>query len=169
MKRFALSAVVACLCGCAMTGTGRADIIYDIYSGGVSGTLEAEYDLQSFIDTNTDISPFTPTVLNAQVDSPGTLIAGHGFIAGHFEYQGNDGTSRVMVTLNSSQLPTSTGTYSLFGIVLNTGSTDVANLDTLVITESTTATPEPASLTLAAIGAVGLAGYGWRRRRRAAV
>jgi MYXO-CTERM domain-containing protein len=34
---------------------------------------------------------------------------------------------------------------------------------------STTATPEPASLTLAGIGAVGLAGYGWRRRRRAAV
>jgi hypothetical protein len=34
--------------------------------------------------------------------------------------------------------------------------------------ETAISTPEPASLTLLGIGAVGLLGYGWRRRRRAA-
>jgi hypothetical protein len=37
-----------------------------------------------------------------------------------------------------------------------------------ITVEGTAAAPEPASLTLAAIGAAGLAGYGWRKRRRAA-
>jgi hypothetical protein len=39
------------------------------------------------------------------------------------------------------------------------------DLDNLVLTPTTTATPEPASLTLLGLGVAGIAGYAWRRRR----
>jgi hypothetical protein len=38
-------------------------------------------------------------------------------------------------------------------------------LDDVSLNPATTATPEPASLTLLGLGAAGLLGYGWRRRR----
>lgn len=53
-------------------------------------------------------------------------------------------------------------------IVVASGGTEPLDLDNLVLTQTTTATPEPASLTLLGFGAVGLLGYGWRRRKRAA-
>jgi hypothetical protein len=63
MKRFAFLAGVACLCGCALSGTGRADLItYDVYSGGVHGTKLAEYQVSSFIDKNTFLDPLHPDV-----------------------------------------------------------------------------------------------------------
>jgi hypothetical protein len=40
-------------------------------------------------------------------------------------------------------------------------------LDDVSLNSATTATPEPASLTLVGIGAAGLLGYGWRRKRAA--
>jgi LPXTG-motif cell wall-anchored protein len=49
----------------------------------------------------------------------------------------------------------------------NGDTADVLNL-TSFAPHTTTATPEPASLTLAGIAAVGLLGYAWRRRKRAA-
>jgi hypothetical protein len=52
-------------------------------------------------------------------------------------------------------------------IVNSTDFTATLILDNFVFTPVSTATPEPASLTLLGSGAAGLAGYGWRRRKRA--
>jgi hypothetical protein len=54
--------------------------------------------------------------------------------------------------------PTTVGN---FNIASETGNA------TFTATTATTATPEPASLTLLGIGAAGLLGYGWRRKRAA--
>jgi hypothetical protein len=47
------------------------------------------------------------------------------------------------------------------------GTSSFGDLDAFEILGTPTAAPEPASLTLLTAGALGLVGYGWRRRRRA--
>jgi hypothetical protein len=172
MKRFGLLAVVACLCGCALGGTARADsITYDIYQGGAGGTLLAEYVVQSFIGDGTTINPFTPTVLPAGIGSPGELDAFLSLGETAILYADPAQSAAVNTFLTSAQFPTSPGTFALdtsLSRVIIAGLT-VATPDTLVITSSsTTTTPEPASVTLLGVGAVGLLGYGWRKRRRVA-
>jgi hypothetical protein len=167
MKRLAVLAVFACLCGCALPGTGRAGYIYDLYSGGATGTLEVEFQVQSLIVTGFSVSPFTPTILPSGVDSTGHLFASSAF-SDVIEYDGNDGFSIVQITISGPTRPGGPGTYGLFGSrVANSSGTDIANPDTLVVSQ-TAATPEPASLTLLGIGAAGLVGYGCRRKRAAA-
>jgi hypothetical protein len=51
-------------------------------------------------------------------------------------------------------------------VIASAGVSDL-NLDNLAFTPTTSAVPEPASLTLLGLGVVGLAGYGWRRKRTA--
>jgi hypothetical protein len=172
MRRFAFLAVVACVWGGVLSGTGRADTVtYDLYSGGTSGTLEAEFVVQNYLVNGSSLNPFTPSVLNPGVTSPGELDA---FTAPPHEaeiiYFSNVDTSFVRAFLTTADLPSSPGTYALDtsdsivtkGVAFPT----LAVLDTLVVTAPT---PEPASLTLFGIGAVGLIGYGWRKRRQSAV
>jgi hypothetical protein len=118
MKRFALLAVVACLWGCAQSSTGRADhITYDIYSGGVHGTKEAEYQVSSFIDRNTILDPFTPKFLISGLSSPGHLAGGFEVFAGgsalaQIGYLDMNG-SVLFARFPATQFPTSPGTYTL--------------------------------------------------------
>jgi hypothetical protein len=61
-----------------------------------------------------------------------------------------------------------TGLFALeFGVLTSPG-TDQAFVDNLSVT-STTAVPEPSTLTLLSLGSLSLLGYGWRRRKQAAV
>jgi hypothetical protein len=175
MKRLAFLAVVACLWGWGLTGTGRAGIIYDIYTGGTAGTLLAEYQVQDFINSGTDLKNFSPTVLTSEVGSPGELVGTEVSpkLGGEFaliQFSGESGmfiVGEIEAFLPSNQFPTSPGTFALDSmsqIIDKGGFTSSVIPDTLVIS-STTATPEPASLTLLGLGAAVLAGYGWRRKR----
>jgi hypothetical protein len=170
-----LLAVVACLWGCAQSSTGRADhITYDIYSGGVSGTKEAEYQVSSFLVAGTRLDPFTPTFLISGLSSPGQLIGGFsdfgGVMLATIEYD-DMSVGSLLARFSSSQFPTSPGTYTLAST--SAGSDDMGMLlptpDTVVISESgPTTTPEPSTLALMGGVGLGLLGYLWQKRQRAA-
>jgi hypothetical protein len=146
-----------------------------IYEGGAGGTLLAEYQVSSFITDGTAPNPFTPTVLPAGVGSPGELNGAtfdlpDGTLAAilHLDSVGGE----VGAFLTSVQFPTSPGTFALDtnqSFVQPDSGEINATPDTLVVrTSAPAATPEPASLTLLGAGALGLLGYGWQKRRRAA-
>ena len=124
MKRWAFLAAVACLCGCALGGTGRAESITYTEQATASGSLGS--------------TSFT----NALV----TLTFA--------------GDTANVTQIGQGEFANSTGTATVTVAGIGTA--------TFTATTSTAAAPEPASLTLLGVGAVGLAGYGWRKRRRAA-
>ncbi len=155
-----------------MSRSAQANFFYDIYSGGTTGTLLAEYDAQSFISTGTDQMSFTPTVLPTGMHSPGELIGDLNLFGqvtlARVLYLDNTG-GEIQAFFTTDQFPSSPGTYALttYSVVEFGGAGGIGPTpDTLVVTDTTV--PEPASLTLAAVGAASLLGYGWRRRTLAA-
>jgi LPXTG-motif cell wall-anchored protein len=182
MKRFAVLAVVACLGVCALTGTGRANIIYDAtgtFTDGatLSGTVTFN-DSGGLVSTALQVTlggtVVIDTSLNQPAVGPATPFTGSdgntydGIVGGSFApgplfsliYLAADipGSSPVPI-VPAVPLPSGGNAVSIYFV------TSVVNLSTGELTPETVA--EPASLTLLGIGAVGLLGYGWRKRRRA--
>jgi hypothetical protein len=188
MKRLAVLAVVACLCGCALAGTGRADTIYDAtgtFNDGavLSGTVTFN-DTGGLVAASLQVTLAGMVVVDTSMGQPtvglSQLIGFDGKTYDNLE--GGDfldqasldliflassipGSSSVTIqptapvgpfgSESSSYLPAN-GDFPIF---FSTGE---------LTPEAPTSAPEPASLTLLGIGAVGLLGYRWRRRRRAA-
>jgi hypothetical protein len=120
-------------------------------------------------DSSTSLDTFTPT-------GPFTLSAGAGYFVVLHGAPGNQPfwdfapPNPASTSANGSTLPLTNTWYITVG-----GSTTYGPLaDQAYLFQvngapaSTTAAPEPASLTLLGAGALGLAGYGWRKRKRAA-
>jgi hypothetical protein len=183
MKRFAFLAVVACLCSCALTGTGRAGSItytFEHYAGRadiLSGSFSVPTSvLAAGKVTASDITSWSFTTPD-----------GHTF---------DSTTSSLFIPPPTIDIDKTTGGFTTFG---DLAFFLTANSYTLDITADThwnkpngevwiekdfrlhrrgmgnghwqitipSTTPEPSSLTLVGIGAVGLLGYGWRRRKQA--
>jgi hypothetical protein len=197
MKRLAFLAFVACLWGCALSCTGRAEPIIYTEQFTASGTLgsksfmDAQVTLTFTGDTaNVGGGPLfftnslgtatvtvagtgTATIKNGEVfDSHATLDAGFGG-SGGLIVETNDSLFGTYKLTTSIDPPESGGAFAPLGVGTDTDQgtlkfTTVSSTSTFGATLGGPATPEPASLTLLGIGAGGLLGYAWRKRKRAA-
>jgi hypothetical protein len=225
MKRLAVVAAVACLCGCALAGTGYADsLVYstfgepgDTFSSlgafGINGSGNPGsgllYSAQAMafqpsasvtldtirfaassgdgcvvdlvlaaadssgapgtaLETFSSITPpNSPTILTESSVSHPSLVAGTTY---WLELQPHDPTTAATAGWAFSS-PAVSGTFAFRSDPAGAWST-VADQPLAAFDVSGAATtnviPEPPSFTLLSVGAVGLAGYGWRKRRRAA-
>jgi hypothetical protein len=197
MKRLAFLAAVACLCGCALPGTGRAGPITYTETATGSGSLGGT----SFTDATVTItgtgdtanirdsvpgffnnSPITATVTVAGIgtatftgtiivhdNQPTSLVAFSDETAGA-DILGTSGSPFDTYDLKTAVGPVS-GPADEVGFGRDLATTDGAFVLNSVVNDTATftatPTPEPASLTLLGLGAAGLLGYGWRRKRSA--
>jgi hypothetical protein len=95
-----------------------------------------------------------------------TLLAGHQYYIGGVANVANNAASQFPhsdFTQNGITSDSNNGNFTYNGAFVGLGAAGIP-LELFGPT-LTTATPEPASLTLLGVGAVGLIGYGWRRRR----
>jgi hypothetical protein len=171
--RLLLTAVVALFVALKAGPAQAGTITYMVFQGGTSGTLLAEYQVQNFVTLGTNLEPFTPTFLTAGLTSPG-LLSGEKFtttepFADIIYFNSVQFPGELDAVLPSDEFPTAPGTFTLdtsLSVLINDQNMLTATPDTLVISVSTTsAVPEPVSLTLVGVVAVGLVGYGWPRRR----
>src|SRR5262249_48924909 len=114
-KRFVLLEVVACLCGCALSGAGRADTItYDAYVGGNSGTLAAELVVAAYMIKGAFLENFSPTVLARGLSSPGDVLGSVvSSSTGKFPsiiYLPNNNSGQIDVSSSTDQFPTNPAT-----------------------------------------------------------
>jgi hypothetical protein len=194
MRRFAFLAVVACVCGCILSGTGRADTITESFTiniGPPPATLSNFQD-NFFSESVPQFNPANGTLTSVSVSltGSGTWTSTSAFpdmlVFGAVQKNditipqdfGTPGTTTISLSGSSTDsgiLGSVTGTGLVTaGLDLNPLCDSTNTFETVspglsgTLTYTFTPTPEPASVTLFGIGAVGALGYAWRKRRRAA-
>jgi hypothetical protein len=153
------------------TGSGVTNQQTDTFYSGTF-TLDKTYNYKLNI-SGTQSSSSTATSSNDAAYSTGYLIDNStssyvGNYAAYSRYNGTDSSNSPV----SSSGTLGPGTYTIWGDAQVEHYSAANTTDNATISYSLqlspAATPEPASLTLLGLGAVSLAGYGWRRRKQTA-